>query len=175
VRFFRAEAMSHRESAVSRLGGLASQWLACLIAMFYATGCALVPTAGLALGEADFERWSVHALTWDADGEQRKTRVWIAAIGGTPYVRTGRTRWWQNIERGSQTQILSAGHAYPVAIEEVVAPSLRAQIDAVFAAKYGWLGRLVIDADRAQSDDPYLRLVPATHDGRADPVTRGTQ
>jgi hypothetical protein len=156
-------------------GGPASHWLACVVALLYAAGCAAPPTADRALGEADFERWSVHVLTWDADGDRRKTRVWIAAIGGTPYVRTGQTRWWHNIERGSQTQILSAGHAYPVTIEETVAPSLRAQIDAAFAAKYGWLGRLVIDAERAQSDDPYLRLIPATQAGNPDAVTRGIQ
>jgi hypothetical protein len=149
--------------------------LACVIVLLYAVGCAAPPIADGTLAEADFERWSVHILTWDADGDRRKTRIWIVAVGGTPYARTGQTRWWQNIERGSQTQILSAGHAYPVAIEEVVAPSLRAQIDAAFAAKYGWLGRVVIDAERAQSDDPYLRLIPAMQEGEAAPVTRGTQ
>jgi len=131
--------------------------------------------ADRALGEADFERWSVHVLTWDADGDRRKTRVWITSVEGTPYVRTGQTRWWRNIERGSPTQILSAGHAYPVVIEEVVDPSLRAQIDAAFAAKYGWVGRLVIGSERAQSDDPYLRLIPATQDEDPDPATKGNQ
>jgi hypothetical protein len=149
--------------ALAALGGRpASRWLACVVVLLCAAGCAAPPTADRALAETDFERWSVHVLTWDADGDRRKTRVWIAAIGDTPFVRTGKTRWWHNIERGSQTQILSAGHAYPVAIEEVVDPSLRVQIDAAFAAKYGWLGRLVIDAERAQSDDHYLRLIPAT-------------
>ena len=136
----------------------------CMIAGICAAGCASSPEPGGALSEADFESWSVHVLTWDADGDLRKTRVWIAAVDGTPYIRTGQSRWWENIERGSPTRILSAGRAYPVAIEEVHSQSLRAKIDEAFTAKYGWLGRLVIDDDRAQSDDPYLRLIASASD-----------
>ncbi len=136
----------------------------CLAALLCAVGCASSPIAEGPLSEADFERWSVHVLTWDADGDRRKTRVWIAAVGGTPYLRTVQTRWWQNIERGSKTRILSGDHVFPVSIEEVDDPSLRAEIDAAFAAKYGWLGRLAIDDERAQSDDPYMRLIPAPED-----------
>lgn len=109
--------------------------------------------------------WSVHVLTWDADGDQRKTRVWIAAVDGIPYLRTSETRWWQNIERGSRTRILTAGHVYSVSVEEVDEPLLRAKIDEAFAEKYGWLGRLVIDSERSESDDPYLRLVPLLEAG----------
>ncbi|MCP5057768.1 MAG: DUF2255 family protein [bacterium] len=158
-----------------RVAGSASHGLVCVIALLCTVACTLPPAADRPLGEADFERWSVHVLTWDADGDRRKTRVWMVAIEGTPYVRTGQTRWWQNIERGSETQILSGGDAYPVTIEPVVAASLRAEIDAAFATKYGWLGRLVIDAERAQSDDPYLRLIPITQEGGPDSVPRGTQ
>ncbi len=138
--------------------------LSCLTALLCAVGCASSPIAEGPLSEADFERWSVHVLTWDADGDRRKTRVWIAAVDGTPYLRTAQTKWWQNIERGSKTRILSGDHVYPVSIEEINDPSLRAEIDAAFTAKYGWLGKLVIDDERAQSDDPYMRLIPAPED-----------
>jgi len=131
----------------------------CVTAGICAAGCASSPEPGETLSEADFESWSVHVLTWDADGDLRKTRVWIAAVDRTPYIRTGQSRWWENIERGSPTRILSAGRAYPVVIEEVDSQLLRAKIDEAFTAKYGWLGRLVIDDDRAQSADPYLRLI----------------
>ena len=104
--------------------------LGCLCAFLFAVGCASSPIAEGPLSEADFERWSVHVLTWDVDGDRRKTRVWIAAVGGAPYLRTGQTRWWQNIERGSKTRILSGDHVYPVSIEAVTDPSLRAKIDA---------------------------------------------
>ncbi len=135
------------------------RWI--LVALLCIAGCASSQLAGAPLSEADFERWSVHVLTSDADGDRRKTRVWFAAVGGTPYVRTSRTRWWKNIERGSETRILSAGREYPVSIEEVEDPSLRTKIDEAFTVKYGWLGKLVIDEKRAQSDDPYLRLIAA--------------
>ncbi len=133
--------------------------LSCLTALLCAVGCASSPIAEGPLSEADFERWSVHVLTWDVDGDRRKTRVWIAAVGGAPYLRTVQTRWWQNIECGSKTRILSGGQVYPVSIEEVTDRSLRAEIDAAFTAKYGWLGKWVIDDERAQSDDPYMRLM----------------
>jgi hypothetical protein len=142
--------------------------LVCLTALLLAAGCtvgcASAPIAHKPLGEADFERWSVHVLTWDTDGDRRKTRVWIAAVAATPYLRTGQTRWWQNIERGSKIQILSGGRVYPVSINEIHDAILRAEIDAAFTAKYGWLGRLVIDDERAQSNDPYMRLTPVPED-----------
>jgi hypothetical protein len=138
--------------------------LTCLTALLFAVGsvvgCASAPITDKPLGEADFEHWSVHVLTWDADGDRRKTRVWIAAVAATPYLRTIQTRWWQNIERGSKIQILSGDRVYPVSIKEIHDATLRAEIDAAFTAKYGWLGRLVIDDERAQSDDPYMRLTP---------------
>jgi hypothetical protein len=127
-------------------------------------GCASPPLAESPLGEADFERWSVHVLTWDADGDRRKTRVWIAAVARAPYLRTGQTHWWQNIERGSKTRILSGDWVYRVSIEQIDDPMLRSEIDAAFTAKYGWLGKLVIDDERAKSDDPYMRLIPALED-----------
>jgi hypothetical protein len=150
--------------SMSRRGNTPKLALTCVIALLWTVGCANTPIPGGPLSEVDFERWSVHVLTWDADGDRRKTRVWIATVEGLPYIRTGQTRWWQNIERGSQTQILVDGYAYPVSTEEVEAPSLRAQIDEAFTAKYGWLGRLVIDDERARSDDPYLRLTQAAQD-----------
>jgi hypothetical protein len=157
---------SRRSDALGRILGT----LVCLIAL---AGCASAPIADRPLGKADFERWSVHVLTWDEDGDRRKTRVWIAAVDGTPYLRTAQSKWWQNIERGSKTRILSGDRIYPVSIEAIDDPSLRSQIDAAFAAKYGWLGKLVIDDKRALSDDPYMRLIPAplgwTRDRRASP------
>ena len=133
----------------------ASSWLVAILTL---AGCATPVPADGPLAKANFERWSVHVLTWDANGDRRKTRVWIAEVDGSPYLRTTESRWWRNIERGSRTQILSAGYTYPVSPEAIVEASLRARIDEAFATKYGWLGRLVIDNDRAKSDDPYLRL-----------------
>ena len=60
---------------------------------------------------------------------------------------------------GPGSQVMTC--QFSVSIEEVHDPSLRAEIDAAFNAKYGWLGRLVIDDERAHSDDPYMRLIPA--------------
>jgi hypothetical protein len=135
--------------------------LGLLIVLISMAGCASPPIAEGPLGEADVDRWSVHVLTWDADGDRRKTRVWIAAVAGTPYLRTAQTRWWQNIERGSKTRILSGDRVYRVSIERIEDSILRSEIDSAFTAKYGWLGKLVIDDERAKSADPYMRLIPA--------------
>ncbi len=142
------------------------RWALGLLAAILAfAGCTTSTVAERPLSTADLENWSVHVLTWDADGDRRKTRVWIAAVDGIPYIRTTQSRWWHNIERGSPTEILSAGRSYPVAPESVDAAGLRARIDEAFAAKYGWLGRLVIEDERATSNDPYLRLKPAVTGG----------
>jgi hypothetical protein len=130
-----------------------------MVALFCISGCANAPIADGPLGEVDFERWSVHVLTWDDDGDPRKTRVWIAAVQGTPYLRTLQTKWWANIERGSNVQIQSGDYVYPVSIERIDDPSMRIEIDVAFSAKYGWLGKLAIDDRRAESDDPYMALI----------------
>jgi hypothetical protein len=156
--FKRPPKKDRRSDARGRILGI-------LVGLIAIAGCASSPIADRPLRTADFERWSVHVLTWDEDGDRRKTRVWIAAVDETPYLRTAQTKWWQNIERGSKTRILSGDRVYPVSIAAIDDPSLRSQIDAAFAAKYGWLGKLVIDDKRALSDDPYMRLIPSPEGG----------
>ena len=43
-------------------------------------------------------------------------------------------------------------------VEFVTDPELRRRTDLAFLTKYGWQERLVIEENRAQSDDPYMRL-----------------
>ncbi len=49
--------------------------------------------------EAATERWSLHIVTVDPDGDERVTRIWLALVDGEGTVRTGDSRWWQNLKR----------------------------------------------------------------------------
>ena len=83
-------------------------------------GCALLVLGALALGCAtdsphratgpiDWNvttgRWSVRLVTRDPDGAERLTRVRIAIVDGHGVVRTGASRWRQNLENDSRCRL----------------------------------------------------------------------
>ena len=106
----------------------------------------------------DVDDWSVHVVTEDADGDLRVTRIWVGVVDGAGMIRTQRSRWRENLERGSPCWLRVGGIDYPVNVEFVTDPELRRRTDLAFLTKYGWQERLVIEENRAQSDDPYMRL-----------------
>jgi hypothetical protein len=135
-------------------------WL--LFTSIWLVGCTTPPTAPpLASAPIDWneaDRWSVHVVTQDADGDLRVARIWIVVLDGAGVIRTQQSRWWKNIERGSFCRIRIDGHDYPVEVHELTDLALRRRIDQAFADKYGWQERMVISDDRAASDDHYMRL-----------------
>lgn len=107
------------------------------------------------------EPWSIFIVTEDADGGERATRIWLVEEGGVGAIRTGDTRWRANLDRDPGCRLRLNGVDYPLRAVAVNDPDERRRIDQAFLAKYGWQERWLIANDRADSDDPFYRLLPA--------------
>ncbi len=84
------------------------------------------------------ERWSVHLVTLDPDGDTRVTRVWLAVVDGAGTVRTNHSRWARNLQRDPSLRLRVLGIDYPLRVEFVDDTDATAAIDAAFREKYGW-------------------------------------
>ena len=104
------------------------------------------------------ENWSLHIVTLDPDGDERVTRIWLAVVDGDGTLRTGDSRWWENLKRDPNCRIRLEGTDYPVHAELVTAHEQKARIDDAFALKYGWLERMMFRQDRGETHDNYARL-----------------
>ena len=104
------------------------------------------------------ERWSVHIVTQDPDGDERVTRIWLAALAGVGVIRTGDSRWWRNLERDRNCRIRVSGTDTPVRVEFVAELEEKARIDDVFLEKYGWQERAFIWGDRGETHENYMRV-----------------
>ena len=80
----------------------------------------------------------VRIVTLDADGEVRETKVWIALHDGTGWVRTGNSRWLENIRRDPEVELRVGEQLLELRAEEVGDPATRAAVAAAMRAKYGW-------------------------------------
>lgn len=127
--------------------------------LFFALACA-TPTPSDA--PIDWRRidepWSLHVVTIDEDGDERVTRIWLALVDGRGALRTGDSRWWQNLQRDPALRIRVDGVDHPVVAEFVDDRETRARIDDAFVAKYGWLERLMFPQDRGETHEHYARL-----------------
>ncbi len=117
--------------------------------------------------EAATERWSLHIVTVDPDGDERVTRIWLALVDGEGTVRTGDSRWWQNLKRDPNCRIRVLGSDYPLRVEFVAEFEDKARIDDAFLEKYGWLERAMFRLERAmfrqergETHENYARLRP---------------
>ena len=108
--------------------------------------------------QAAAERWSVHIVTRDPDGEDRVTRIWLAALDGVGVIRTGDSRWWRNLENDRSCRIRVSGTDTPVRVEFVAEREEKARIDDVFLEKYGWQERVFIWGDRGETHENYARV-----------------
>jgi hypothetical protein len=106
------------------------------------------------------QRWSILVVTADEDGEERVTRIWIAVLGGEPVLRTGNSRWWQNLERDPSLRVRMAGQDSEFQVEFVTEESDRARIDEVFLDKYGGWERVLFPQERGKTHTNYARLRP---------------
>jgi hypothetical protein len=105
--------------------------------------CAASLLAGPALAEvpdwdAVAEVQEVQVLTHDEDGEERDTTVWLSVVDGQGYIRTGGTRWGDNVVRDPEIVLEIEGREYPLRVEFVEDDALRERIGAAFREKYGW-------------------------------------
>ena len=108
--------------------------------------------------EAASDRWSLHIVTVDPDGDDRVTRIWLALVGGEGTLRTGDSRWWQNLERDPNCRIRLLGSDYPLRVELVTKHEKKARIDAAFVEKYGWLERILFRQEPGETHENYARL-----------------
>lgn len=118
------------------------------------------------------ERWSVQIVTTDPDGEVRVSRAWIAIVDGHGAMRTGGTRWLENLRRDPHACLWFQGAAHPLRVDVVEGDEHVDRYAAALRDKYGWqLSWLT--AVRPRSDrDAFLRLVPGA-DGTPCPMTGG--
>ncbi len=132
-------------------------WIAVALTL---TGVPGFATAGDDPGalQAAAERWSVHIVTRDPDGEDRVTRIWLAALDGVGVIRTGDSRWWRNLERDRNCRIRVSETDYSVRVEFVTEHEEKARIDDVFLEKYGWQDRVFIWGDRGETHENYMRV-----------------
>jgi hypothetical protein len=105
------------------------------------------------------DRWSIHIVTNDSDGDERVTRIWLAMLDGVGVIRTGDSRWWQNLARDPNCRIRLRGTEYPLRAETVNERDERARIDAAFVEKYGWQERLLFPQEPGETHDNYARLL----------------
>ena len=146
----------HKFMATAGITGLAS--LALSLGIACASG--RVPLSeGPIDWQAVTERWSIHIVTLDPDGDERVTRIWLGLVGGEGTIRTGDdNRWWLNLERNPNCRIRVLGVDYPVRAESIVDHEARARIDDAFAEKYGWFGRMMFPQERGETHENYARL-----------------
>ena len=114
--------------------------LALFVAVFFAAAAARAQSPDWsAVASEDV----IEVLTHDPDGELRETKVWLGVEGGTGYVRTSDSRWQANIERDASLVVRIADREYPLRAERIEDAALRARVNAVFRAKYGFTDRML--------------------------------
>jgi hypothetical protein len=100
----------------------------------------------------------VVVVTHDEDGGERETTVWLAVLDGSGYIRTGSTRWGDNLVRSPEL-VLRAGEAsWAFRVEFVEDDAERQRITDTFRAKYGFSDRMVSWMRGARPK--IMRLVP---------------
>jgi hypothetical protein len=105
--------------------------------------CALAAAPAVAGGlEAAAGTDVVEVLTHDPDGSPRETKVWIVLVEGEAYLRTGGTRWGDNLVRDPQAVLRAGGTEQAVLAERVADPARIDAVVAAFRAKYGFSDRL---------------------------------
>ena len=85
----------------------------------------------------------IRALTQDEDGDRRETKIWVVVVDGEPFIRTGDTRWFKNLERGSSLSLLLDDKEYPARAMKVSDAKLVETVHQTFREKYGFQDRLV--------------------------------
>ncbi len=106
------------------------------------------------------DRWSLHIVTVEPDGDPRVTRIWLAIVDGEGTLRTGDSRWWENLKRDPNCRIRLLGSDYPLRVEFVTEHEKKARIDDAFVEKYGWLERVMFRQERGETHENYARLRP---------------
>jgi hypothetical protein len=86
---------------------------------------------------------TVVVVTADEDGESRETTVWLVVVDGAGIVRTGGTRWGENLVRSPELVLRAGEVSYPLRVEFVEDDALRQRIRDAFREKYGFFDQIV--------------------------------
>jgi hypothetical protein len=97
-------------------------------------------------------------VTRDPDGGERVTKLWLAVVDGEGLIRTGDSRWFQDIERDPNVVFRIGGYAHPLRAELVTDEALEKRANAAFREKYAWQDRLIHPF--GEPDKNVMRLVP---------------
>jgi len=84
----------------------------------------------------------VQIVTLNEDGSTKETKIWIVRVDDQAYIRTGRTRWYRNLERSSSASLRAQGEMYSVQSELVTDADLLERVNHAFRAKYGFADRM---------------------------------
>jgi len=101
---------------------------------------------------------TVTVVTHDQDGAERETTVWLAVVDGTGYVRTGSTRWGDNVVRSPELLLRAREASWQFRVEFVEDDAQRQRITDAFREKYGFSDRMVSWMRGARPK--IMRLVP---------------
>jgi hypothetical protein len=100
-------------------------------------------TAHAAAEEAlDWSRYAEHGVvtvtTTNRDGSARHTKAWLAVVDGRSYLRTGGTRWGDNIERHPEVAVLIGSESLDLRVRFVTDEDTREAVKRAFREKYGF-------------------------------------
>ena len=104
---------------------------------------------------------TVIVRTRGADGTAYDSKVWVADVDGTPWVRVGRAgrAWGERLRADPHVELVRQGTTTPRRAVIDTSDAAREQVDTAFAAKYGvvdwWYGVIV------RKDPIRVRLDPA--------------
>jgi hypothetical protein len=82
-------------------------------------------------------------VTIDPDGDVRETSLWLVVVDGAGFVRTGETRWFENLDRDPKVVLRIGGAAYPLQAKLEVNPDVRRRVNDALREKYGFQDRFV--------------------------------
>ncbi len=79
--------------------------------------------------------------TFDAAGAPHETRMWVADIDGTPYVRIGRVGrgWGEQLKANPNVELIRESGTFPCTASVLSDETVHAAVDDAFAIKYGWV------------------------------------
>jgi len=87
---------------------------------------------------------TVEVISTDPEGGSRLTTVWIVVLDHEAYVRTGGTRWGDNVEREGRLRLRVPAGEHELRAEKVLSEAEQARVEAAFREKYGnsdwWAG-----------------------------------
>ena len=105
------------------------------------------PSLPASAGDIDWEQYAeagvVKVLSSNEDGSTRTTKVWLAVVDGQGYIRTGGTRWGENVTRDPDIALRIGEQELELRVHFVEDPALRERVIAAFREAHGWRDALI--------------------------------